>query len=1384
MSWKKHFRIVKPNPQSATQMPPTDTNKFGGGTSTNSNFSSYLPVVYAGHPNRIQRYYQFDDMDRDSDINAALDTIADFSTLSEEHADEPFELKYNGEPNESEVKILKMMMAKWIKLNNFRAKLWYMFRDTLKNGDAFFLRDPETYEWLWLDHFMVEMVKIDDTQGKKPDEYLIRGLDYNRQTKFATKQADPNQYRTPYGTSNVGASRVSATGASSAPAAFSLAGTSADPRQRHMLGPFSQDVSVIDAQHVVHLSLSVGNDINWPFGTSILEPIFKTYKQKELLEDSILIYRVQRAPERRIFYIDVGTMPPERAKRHIEMIKNDIHQRRIPNRTGTGGSILDAAYNPLSINDDYFFAQCLRLNTQIPLLDGRILPLSQLIVEYEEGKNNFVYSQNRETNELEAGEIKWAGITRKNATMVRVTLDNNEYVDVTPDHRFILRDGSEIEAENLKPYDSLMPLYLLKGRTGPRQKNAGYIRYVSNTKGSKTKFVHSTICPKPVGRNWVVHHKDFDSNNNNPDNLVVMTQKDHEALHKAVGTYSLTKQWNDPIAREKLMYNETNKDTKRCKDEIGLCSVDDGTLNKIVETAGYKSWGDFKQNHYRNHKVVSIEVLPFVEDTGDITIETQSGSHIFAINAGIYIHNSSDGRGSKVETLPGGECLALNTKIPLLDGRTLPLQEIIEEFKQGKQLWAYSMNPTTGEFVPGMINWAGITRKNTQVVKLTFDNGGSCIVTPDHHFPVQGRDGKIEAQHLNIGDSMFPFEKNDIKFSRASKKYTQFFDNKSKKWIRTHRMVAEYHKKGLSQELILNDDVSFEENKTLVHHLDFDALNNNPENLSWVGWKDHALYHSRLGKWNYTNKTEEEKTKHIVQSIENLRNSNATDRQIWLLQNDPKWREKVLISRAKGISEAFTEDRKELYGDKMHDRWLEGKYEKNVIAQTLIFDDEIFTAICSLIGSDTSTLMSLVRKINNSEVIDLIRIKNKNTEARNISIETFKIASRHVLIMLGERGLDWKSFRKQNLTTKLRKSRNFSTNLDMFKFITNYFNNGITTTDAMIASLNNNEKFIEIVKSLNPKTHHLSQNDRIAREQLLTILQDNGYESWKHLKQEKARFNHKLVSIEWLDEPQDTGTITIDGLEIYHDYHTFVIELLPNVGIIGFNSLGEITDLMFFSKKLARGLRVPTSYLNLGEDESGGNVTFNDGKLGAAMIQEFRFTKYCMRWQSLLAPAFDKEFKRFIIKNGFELDWSLFELQFRPPQSFTKYRQIELDSQRVQIYQGVSENRRLAERFKLTHYLGLTEDEMIENERMWAEENKDKIKKKTGGGDEQASAGLADVGVRPMDDGGMGMDMDMPSEGDVPGGEEPPGGQGQAMGGGGQIPAGATPPGGGGGMPQ
>lgn len=347
MSWRKYFTINDSSPAFGAQM------KAVGPTTTSTKYSSYLPEVYAGHPNRIQRYHQYDDMDRDSDICAALDTIADFCTQSEEQSDSPFEIKeLAGNLTETEVKLLKKELAKWTQMNGFRKRLWYMFRNTIKNGDSFFLRDPETREWLWLDHYAVEMVQVDEERGKQPKNYFVRGFDLVDPAKFGATSADMSKYRSNNGTISVTQSRTPGTQSNGF---GSLPGSNRDPRNMRQQG--SNELFAIEAKHVVHLSLSVGMDINWPFGASLLESVFKTYKQKELLEDAIIIYRVQRAPERRVFYIDTGHMPEHKRREHLEQIKNEINQRRIPNSAGGGMTMIDASYNPLSINEDFYFAQ-------------------------------------------------------------------------------------------------------------------------------------------------------------------------------------------------------------------------------------------------------------------------------------------------------------------------------------------------------------------------------------------------------------------------------------------------------------------------------------------------------------------------------------------------------------------------------------------------------------------------------------------------------------------------------------------------------------------------------------------------------------------------------------------------------------------------------------------------------------------------------------------------------------------------------------------------------------------------------------------------------------------------------------------------------------------
>jgi hypothetical protein len=304
------------------------------------NYQSRLPEVYTGHPNRIERYNQYEMMDCDPEINACLDILSEFSTQLNEHNKTPFDIHFNGEPTQTEVELISKQLQQWCKLNEMDVRAFKIFRNTVKYGDQVFLRDPETFKLFWIDPTKVVKVIVNESAGKLPEQYVLKDINPNLQnltvaekttTDFAAQPptagySAPNSYTVPnepYGTTGT----------------------------RFSLGV---NEMAVDAKNIVHLSLTEGLDRYWPFGQSVLENIFKVYKQKELLEDAILIYRVQRAPERRVFKIDVGNMPSNMAMAFVNRIKDEIHQRRIPSIQG-GQSIVDATYNPLSVNEDYFF---------------------------------------------------------------------------------------------------------------------------------------------------------------------------------------------------------------------------------------------------------------------------------------------------------------------------------------------------------------------------------------------------------------------------------------------------------------------------------------------------------------------------------------------------------------------------------------------------------------------------------------------------------------------------------------------------------------------------------------------------------------------------------------------------------------------------------------------------------------------------------------------------------------------------------------------------------------------------------------------------------------------------------------------------------------------
>lgn len=346
-SWKKYFSAVPT--QARLQQRIAAMNSDGGTThGSSAKYNSFLPEVYSGAPNRIERYIQYEQMDLDSEISKALDTISDFSTQNYEISEEPFTFNYKGKLTETEITLLKESLAQWCSLNKWQQRLWRMFRNTIKYGDQIFIRDPETFKLIWIDPTKVEKLIVNESKGKEIEQYVIKDLDLNLNTLVGTNMLVHDQYSFPGG--------YPRSGNPAAGAGTVNYGQSSSPGSRNSRFDNMPNQSAINAEHVMHLSLSEGLDNQWPFGTSILESIYKVYKQKDLLEDAILIYRIVRAPERRVFYIDVGSLSGPRAMQYVERIKNEIYQRRIPNRTGGGQSVIDAAYNPISINEDYFLA--------------------------------------------------------------------------------------------------------------------------------------------------------------------------------------------------------------------------------------------------------------------------------------------------------------------------------------------------------------------------------------------------------------------------------------------------------------------------------------------------------------------------------------------------------------------------------------------------------------------------------------------------------------------------------------------------------------------------------------------------------------------------------------------------------------------------------------------------------------------------------------------------------------------------------------------------------------------------------------------------------------------------------------------------------------------
>lgn len=309
-----YYKIIAPRPDS---IKVSDSQSLGD-AGAYANYTWYQRLVQ-GSASRLTRYREYDIMDNDVDVSRALDTIAEEMTGNNPKTNLPLEIDIQAE-DESEldsniVLTLRAALRRWSHIHDWENRLFKVVRQTVKYGDCFFKRKDSTKMWEFVHPKNVVAALVDENNVTHIQAWQIK-------TDVKKPQAS---YGSPI-TTGIG-----------------------------QYGGETQS-EIIDAKDMVRFSLNDDMSESAPFGESVLRPVYRTYKQKELLEDSIIIYRIQRAPERRVFYIDVGKMPPQRVKAYLEAIKNEIKQRKIPTFTG-GTAQMETVYNPTAMSEDFYFAQ-------------------------------------------------------------------------------------------------------------------------------------------------------------------------------------------------------------------------------------------------------------------------------------------------------------------------------------------------------------------------------------------------------------------------------------------------------------------------------------------------------------------------------------------------------------------------------------------------------------------------------------------------------------------------------------------------------------------------------------------------------------------------------------------------------------------------------------------------------------------------------------------------------------------------------------------------------------------------------------------------------------------------------------------------------------------
>lgn len=274
-------------------------------------YSKGLPFMPEAELNRKRRYDEFEKMDEYPEITAALDIYADESTQKDLR-----NKRWIIKSNSSEVIEEVERMFKRIRLDRV---YWDIVRGTCKYGDSF-----------------IEIV----ANARKMEEgirkikvlnpyYILRIEDKFGQLKTFLQEIPERQIT-----------------------------------QGDWFNSNSKYLE-LDKNQIVHFRLHTSDPKYYPYGRSIMSGAIRVYRSLKLMEDAMIVYRLSRAPERRIFYIDVGNLPSGKAEQFMETIKMRFKKEKYNNQ-----SKVDSRHNPLAVDEDFFIPIRGNQGTKVDTLKG------------------------------------------------------------------------------------------------------------------------------------------------------------------------------------------------------------------------------------------------------------------------------------------------------------------------------------------------------------------------------------------------------------------------------------------------------------------------------------------------------------------------------------------------------------------------------------------------------------------------------------------------------------------------------------------------------------------------------------------------------------------------------------------------------------------------------------------------------------------------------------------------------------------------------------------------------------------------------------------------------------------------------------------------------